>query len=133
MKKKGSDNGLQILYDRYVKGDPNRLESIKREILNCEIAQKVYEIRTNAGLTQTELAKLVGTTKSAISRLENTEYTGHSISMLQKIAYVVGMQLEINFVKIPKGKIVNQVNQKFQATTPKKSSRKNGKDSRVNS
>ena len=43
-----------------------------------DLALLVREIREDAGLTQAELAKKVGTTQSVIARLEDAEYSGHS-------------------------------------------------------
>ena len=51
-----------------------------------------------AGLTQAELAQLVGTTQSVISRLEDADYEGHSLSMLQRIADALHQRLEVRFV-----------------------------------
>ena len=51
------------------------------------------------GLTQRELAKLVGTTHSVISRLEDDDYLGHSLAMLRRLAAAFGKRLEIRFVK----------------------------------
>jgi transcriptional regulator with XRE-family HTH domain len=50
------------------------------------MARKIYDLRTKAGLTQQELAARVGTTRSAISRLEDADYNGHLPSMLKRIA-----------------------------------------------
>ena len=36
-------------------------------------------------MTQAELARKVGTTQSVIARLEDAEYTGHSLTMLERI------------------------------------------------
>ena len=52
----------------------------------ADIAQKIYDMRAAAGLTQTELARLAHTTASVICRLEDAEYEGHSLSMLHRIA-----------------------------------------------
>jgi len=56
------------------------------------------ELRHKAHLTQEELAKKVSTTKSAISRYENNEYSGYSVSLLQKIASACGADLRLSFV-----------------------------------
>ena len=56
----------------------------------------IYDLRTEAGLTQAQLAELVGTTQSAISRLEDTDYEGHSLSMLRKIARALGRRLLVS-------------------------------------
>ena len=89
---------LQFLFDRYVGNDPEQRATYEEELANAEIARALYELRTNAGLTQRELAKLVGTTASAISRLEDAQYAGHSLSMLRRIATAFDKRLEIRFV-----------------------------------
>ena len=61
-------------------------------------------LRLRAGLTQRQLAKLVGTTASATCRLEDAEYAGHSLAMLNRIASALKQRVEIRFVPIAKGK-----------------------------
>ncbi len=63
-----------------------------------ELARRIYELREQAGLTQARLAKMIGTTESVISRLEDADYTGHSLSMLRRIADALGKRVEIRFV-----------------------------------
>ncbi len=58
----------------------------------------VYEVRAQAGLTQERLARLVGTTASVISRLEDAQYQGHSLTMLKRIAAAVNKRVEIRFL-----------------------------------
>ncbi|MGH9785330.1 MAG: helix-turn-helix transcriptional regulator, partial [Terriglobia bacterium] len=55
-----------------------------------------------AGLTQRQLAKLVGTTASVICRLENADYEGHSLAMLNRIAAALNQRVEIRFVQTGK-------------------------------
>ena len=88
----------QFLYNRYIAGDPKREAQYEEEVVNAEIARKIYALRTKAGLTQLELAKRVGTSKSAISRLEDADYEGHSLSMLRRIAEALDKRLEIRFL-----------------------------------
>ena len=97
--RKPTSDGIEILYRRYVKGDPERLASIEEEYANAEVAQKIYDLRTQAGLTQRQLAKRVGTTASVICRLENADYEGHSLAMLRRIADALDRRVEIRFVK----------------------------------
>lgn len=71
---------------------------LEEERANAEIGRKIYELRTRAGLTQKELADLVGTTASVICRLEDADYEGHSLSMLRRIAAALNRRVEIRFV-----------------------------------
>ncbi len=84
--KKRIRDAVEILHRRYVGDDPKRLAAMERVRRQAEIARTVYQLRTEAGLTQAQLARLVGTTQSAISRLEDEEYEGHSVEMLRRIA-----------------------------------------------
>jgi ribosome-binding protein aMBF1 (putative translation factor) len=81
--------------DDFVGGDEELREMIRQEVLNAEIGQMIYDARTKAGLTQQQLANRLGTTQSVISRLESADYEGHSLSMLQRIAEVLGQRLEL--------------------------------------
>jgi DNA-binding XRE family transcriptional regulator len=97
-KKKFHSKASQFLYNRYIAGDPKREEEYEEEVINAEIARKIFELRTKAHLTQQELADKVGTTKSAISRLEDADYEGHSLSMLKRIAEALDKRVEIRFL-----------------------------------
>ena len=55
-------------------------------------------LREGAGLTQKRLARMVGTTTSVICRLEDSEYEGHSLMMLKRIATALDKRLEIRFL-----------------------------------
>jgi len=88
----------QFLYDRYIAGDPKREAEYEEVAINAEIARKIFDLRTKAGLTQQQLATRIGTSKSAICRLEDADYDGHSLSMLRRIAEAVGKRVEIRFL-----------------------------------
>ncbi len=89
-------NAAKILRRRYARDDPDREAAIQEERVNADVAQLIYDLRTEAKLTQSQLAELVGTTQSAISRLEDTDYDGHSLSMLRKIARALNRRLLIS-------------------------------------
>lgn len=55
-----------------------------------------------AGLTQKDLAKLIGTTPSVVCRLESADYEGHSLAMLRRIAAALKKRVEIRFVPLRK-------------------------------
>ncbi len=61
---------------------------------------EVLKARADAGLTQAEVAARVGTTQSAIARLESAEPRhSPSIATLQKYAKALGYRLQIRLVK----------------------------------
>lgn len=64
------------------------------------VAQMIYDARVEAGLTQKQLAKAVGTTQSVISQLESAEYRGHSLSMLQRIAKALNRRVELRLTPV---------------------------------
>jgi transcriptional regulator with XRE-family HTH domain len=63
--------------------------------VNAEVARTIYELREQAGLSQKELADRVETTQSVISRLEDADYEGHSLSMLNRIAKALNQQVQV--------------------------------------
>ena len=84
-----------------VTGDDEELQQmIAEETVNAEVARLIYEGRKMAGLKQTELAKLIGSKQSVIARLEDADYEGHSLTMLQRIAIALNQRVEINFVPV---------------------------------
>jgi ribosome-binding protein aMBF1 (putative translation factor) len=75
---------------------PELRARIAEDQLNMRLAQMIYDAREKAGLTQKQLAELIGTKQQVIARLEDAEYEGHSLSMLQRIATAVGRRLELS-------------------------------------
>ena len=90
-------DALKIL-DRITGNDEDLKRLIEEEELNAKVARMIYEARTKAGFTQQQLAKRVGTTQPVIARLEDADYRGHSLTMLQRIANALNGQLEIHLV-----------------------------------
>lgn len=76
-------------------------KTFERTLQQIDLALLVREMREDARFTQTELAKRVGTTQSVIARLEDAEYAGHSLTMLERIAAACGMGLRLRAEKKP--------------------------------
>ena len=93
-------DAVEILHRRFYEGKPTRLRGLEEARANEEIARTICELRTAAGLTQTQLARLIGTTASVICRLEDADYEGHSLAMLRRIAGALNQRVEIRFVPI---------------------------------
>lgn len=96
--KKITNNAVAILHKRYIKGDKRRLESLMREREKLDIAGQIYQLRTKAGLTQKQLARMIRTTQSVISRLEDADYDGHSINILERIARALHCKIQVQIV-----------------------------------
>ncbi len=62
------------------------------------LVKEMLAARLRVGLSQEAVAKLMGTTKSAISRLEAPGKHAPSVTTLKKYAHAVGCHLEIKFV-----------------------------------
>ncbi len=86
------------ILDHVTGKDPELRKMIATEALNARVARLIYEARTCAGLTQTQLSELIDTKQPVIARLEDADYEGHSLSMLQRIAEALGQRLEVSFV-----------------------------------
>ena len=89
-----SRNALEII-DRAVGEDHELRQMIAEENANAAVAQMIYEARKAAGLTQKQLAELVGSQQSVIARLEDANYEGHSLSMLNRIASALNLRLAV--------------------------------------
>jgi transcriptional regulator with XRE-family HTH domain len=100
-KKDKTTNAVEILHQRYIGENASRKYSLEAERVNAEVAQIIYDLRREAGLTQQALADLIGTTQSVISRLEDADYEGHSLSMLSRIAGHLNRRLVIKMVPPP--------------------------------
>ena len=90
-------NKIKTYADKLLK-DNRFKEEFEVEYKNLIISEKIAEMRHKAQLTQEQLAQKIHTTKSAISRYENNEYKGYSLSLLQKIASACGADLRVSFV-----------------------------------
>lgn len=97
MAKKKTDDALKVI-DRMIGADTELRAMIDEERAHAEIAQIIHDARTRAGLTQTQLAELVGTGQPTIARLEDADYDGHSLTMLRRIAKALHMRVEMRLI-----------------------------------
>jgi len=77
--------------------DPELAKAVEDEAFSANIAQQVYDLRSEAGLTQAQLAERVETRQSVISRIEDADYDGHSLGMLRRIAVALNRRLRVEF------------------------------------
>ncbi len=86
-------------FDRYLEKqlkDPDFARRYQKAGEAWDVALQLAALRKKAGLSQKELAQRVGTSQQQISRLESTSYEGHSLSMLRRIAEVLGAKVHID-------------------------------------
>ncbi len=96
MKKVKGTDALDVLKNRYgIEPDDEEVIEAHEQMM---VAQMIYDARTEAGLTQQELAELIGTRQSVISRLEDADSEGYSLPRLQKIANALNKRVKIEFV-----------------------------------
>ncbi|MEI6231696.1 MAG: XRE family transcriptional regulator [Planctomycetota bacterium] len=97
---KVTDDALAIMDREFYHGKPERISALEKAVADDTVARKIYALRSKAGLSQRELAKLVGTTASVICRLESADYDGHSLAMLNRIAAALNQRVEIRFAPV---------------------------------
>ena len=78
--------------------DPEFKRHYDEERQALKLAMKIVALREQKGLSQQELAKLMGTSQQAISRIESGEYEGFTLKTLEKVAEATGMKVKIDFV-----------------------------------
>ena len=96
---KKTTDAVEIMEDMI--GEEPQLHKMYAEAkINAHVAQLIYDARKEAGLTQAQLAQLIGTQQSVIARLEDADYEGHSLSMLNRVAEVLQRKVIIDLVPI---------------------------------
>ncbi len=98
MEEKHRSDAFDWAYNKYIKGDPEREASFQEELVKAEIARQIYDLRDQAGMTQQQLADLVGIEASVIDDLEEADYDGDFFSMALRIAAALHRRVEVRFV-----------------------------------
>ncbi|MFH1113188.1 MAG: helix-turn-helix transcriptional regulator [Pseudomonadota bacterium] len=98
--KKYSTDALKWMYDEFIGNDPERIASYRQELIKAEIARQVYDLREQAGLTQEQLADLVGMDPSVIDDMEESDYEGDFLAMASRIANALHRRVEVRLVPV---------------------------------
>ncbi len=91
-----TQNFAKLIRQKLAK-DADLARLVEEESFNANIATEIYAARTEAGLTQQQLADRIGTSQSVIARLEDSDYDSHSLTTLRKIAEALKKQLRVEF------------------------------------
>ena len=98
MAKRKTSDALDIIHRRHYAGRPKRIAELEEERQNAAIARRLYALRKKKGLTQSQLARRIGTATSVISRLEDSRYEGHTLNMIRRVAKGIGADVEVRIV-----------------------------------
>jgi transcriptional regulator with XRE-family HTH domain len=60
-----------------------------------DVALQIAALREKAGLSQKDLARKLKTSQQNVSRLESPAYEGHSLSMLRRVAEILGATVRV--------------------------------------
>jgi ribosome-binding protein aMBF1 (putative translation factor) len=91
-------NDAMKIIQKSIDRDPELQEMVRESSINAQVSLIIYDVRKQAGLTQKQLADLIGTTQSVIARLEDADYEGHSLSMLARIAAALDRKIKIEML-----------------------------------
>lgn len=98
MRRKKDD--LDRTIEEALKRDPSLKEGLDKAGEAWDIAFQIINLREKAGLTQKELAELVGTKQSNIARIESADYESYTRKTLEKITKALKARLEIRIVPL---------------------------------
>ena len=73
---------------------------VEEESKRLQLAEKIRSARREVGLTQAQVAEQIGTTQSAIARLESGGYERLSIRTLLKVASVLNRRVNVDMVPV---------------------------------
>ena len=77
--------------------NPDFAQRFERSGQAWDVAIQIAALRKQAGLSQKDLARLLGTSQQQVSRLESPCYEGHSLSMLRRVAVALHSHVRIVF------------------------------------
>ncbi len=75
--------------------DPDFKERFRKAGEAWDVAIQIASLRKRCGLSQKELARRLKTSQQQVSRLESPSYEGHSLSMLRRVADVLGATVHV--------------------------------------
>ena len=88
-------------FDRYLERkleDPEFRARFEAADQAWDVALQLVALRHARGLTQQQVAEMLGTQQQAIARLEDPAYTGHSLNMVRRYVRALGANLDVVIV-----------------------------------
>jgi transcriptional regulator with XRE-family HTH domain len=85
--------------------DPEFAERFEKAGEAWDVALQIAALREQAGLSQKDLARKLKTSQQNISRLESPSYEGHSLTMLRRVARVLGATVQVSLISSRTGRV----------------------------
>jgi len=101
-------------------------EDFYRGLEKTRIATEIAYYREKRGITQVQLAKMLGTSQSTIARLEDPFYDNYSLNTLRKIAKVLDLELVVS-LREKNERVQEEFSQRVDRNTQQKINRKSNK------
>ena len=92
-----TSDAVEILMN-IIRDDPEAQQMVREAEWQCMAAQMVYDTRTQAGLSQKELAERAGVEADVIAQIEDADYEEPIMPILQRIAENLHCRLELHLV-----------------------------------
>src|SRR6266487_6517258 len=89
-----SKTNIDLFLEEQLK-DPAFAERFEKAGEAWDVALQIAALREKAGLSQRDLARKLKTSQQNISRLESPSYEGHSLTMLRRVAEVLGATVRV--------------------------------------
>jgi ribosome-binding protein aMBF1 (putative translation factor) len=96
--RKPTTNGIEILNRTFYEDQPERQAQLEQARLEDEIGRKILALREQAGLTQSQLARLLAVRAQFIADLEEAALETNYLLWLQRVATVLRKRVEIRCV-----------------------------------
>lgn len=93
-----TSDGLEILYNRYYKNNPERQSELEKMRLDDQVSREILKLKEIYNLSTKDLAKLINTEESVIESLENADYEADSFLMLNIIATALKLKVKFELV-----------------------------------
>ena len=81
------------------KRDPGMKKRVGKEKEKIRLAWQIRQLRQEAGLSQEQLAKIIGTSRTAITRIEDEAYDSYSLHTLRRVAEALDAELVVGLRK----------------------------------
>lgn len=94
---KKTDDAIAMI-NNLIAQDSQMQEMIEESYINAEIGQLIYDTRIKEQVTAKELADRIGIQESVILDLEEGDYEGNALIILEKVAKVFYQKIQVQSV-----------------------------------